>query len=101
MKILDVPTVSTTDVKKSPTEIAKLAERMHTGVYVLNRGKAISVTLTPDQYRSLVEDHERLLDLQAEEQALANIASDNGHRTPARDFISDLPAEVDPDDGWE
>ncbi|WP_461226018.1 type II toxin-antitoxin system Phd/YefM family antitoxin [Lacticaseibacillus suihuaensis] len=101
MKILDVPTVSTTDVKKSPAEVAKLAEKLNTGVYVLNRGKAISVTLTPDQYRELVEDQELLLDLQAEQQARLNLSRDNGHRTPIEAVVKNLPKEIDPDDGWE
>lgn len=102
MKILDVPTVSTTDVKKSPARIAKMAADLNTGVYVLNRGKALSVTLTPKQYQILVEAQEKLLDLEVEEKARKAIKTDDGTRIPANDVSKNgIPDQIDPDDGWE
>lgn len=102
MKILDVPTVSTTDVKKSPVKIAEMAAKLNTGVYVLNRGKALSVTVTPEQYRSLVEAQERLLELETESRAQNNLIADDGVRYTAEKVSQHgLPQEIDPDDGWE
>ena len=102
MKILDVPTVSTTDVKKSPAKIAKMAADLNTGIYVLNRGKAVSVTLTPKQYQQLVEAQERLLDIEAEEKAREAINNDDGTRISAEKVSKNsIPDQLDPDDGWE
>lgn len=102
MNILNVPTVSTTEAKKSPLKIAEMAGKLNTGVYVLNRGKAISVTLTPNQYASLVAAQDRLLDLEAEKQAIQNLKDDDGVRIPARKLSErGIPTELDPNDGWE
>ncbi|ERL65959.1 type II toxin-antitoxin system Phd/YefM family antitoxin [Schleiferilactobacillus shenzhenensis] len=102
MKVLDVPTVSITELKKDPAKVAKMAADMGIGVYVLNRGKAISVTLTPEQYAALVADQERLLDLEVERQAIENIKNDSGERIPAEKVIGHpIGDTIDPDDGWE
>jgi hypothetical protein len=102
MKILDVPTVSTSEVKKNPTKIAKMAAELNTGIYVLNRGKALSVTLTPEQYQQLVADQEALLDLKTEQRALTAIQHDTGTRLSENEAIGHaLPDEIDSNDGWE
>ncbi|BAP85649.1 hypothetical protein LOOC260_111100 [Paucilactobacillus hokkaidonensis JCM 18461] len=102
MKVLNVPTVSTTEVKQNPAKIAAMANDLNTGVYVLNRGKAISVTLTPGQYASLVQAQERLLDLETEQKSLENIKNDDGTRIPATKVSEHgIPDEIDSDDGWE
>ncbi|MDR1567418.1 MAG: type II toxin-antitoxin system Phd/YefM family antitoxin [Streptococcaceae bacterium] len=53
-KKLEVPTVSITDVKKSPSEIFRLAEAKGTGVYVFNREKIAGVMISQKQYEELV-----------------------------------------------
>lgn len=53
-KKLEVPTASITDVKKSPTELFKIAEEQNTGVYVFNRDKVAGVMISQSQYETLV-----------------------------------------------
>jgi hypothetical protein len=102
MKVLDVPTVSTTEVKNSPVKIAQMAAKLNTGVYVLNRGKALSVTLTPDQYKELVEAQERLLDLESELKARRRIDKDDGSRLTDEDVTGHkITDQIDNGDGWE
>ena len=102
MEILNVPTVSTTEVKQSPMKVAEMAAKYHTGVYMLNRGKAVSVTLTPEQYSDLVKSQERLLDLETELQAIKRLKADDGYRISA-DRVAEghIPDQIDTDDGWE
>ena len=45
-KILDVPTTSISEVKKSPTIVFKKAKEENTPVYVFNRGAVAGVMLT-------------------------------------------------------
>lgn len=53
-KKLEVPTASITDVKKSPTEVFKIAEETQTGVYIFNREKVAGVMISQAQYETLV-----------------------------------------------
>lgn len=53
-KKLEVPTASITDVKKSPTEVFKIAEQAQTGVYIFNREKVAGVMISQSQYETLV-----------------------------------------------
>ncbi|MBS7577575.1 MULTISPECIES: type II toxin-antitoxin system Phd/YefM family antitoxin [unclassified Enterococcus] len=53
-KKLEVPTASITDVKKSPTEVFKIAEQTQTGVYIFNREKVAGVMISQAQYEILV-----------------------------------------------
>ena len=52
-KKLEVPTASITDVKKSPTEVFKIAEQTQTGVYIFNREKVAGVMISQSQYETL------------------------------------------------
>ena len=69
-KILDVPTTSISEVKKSATIVFKKAKADNTPVYVFNRGDVAGVILTQEQYESLTNEnevlHERVLDLEVE-----------------------------------
>ena len=80
MQTLNVPTVSFTDVKKSPGSIFSLAKETDNAVYVFNRGQVAGVILTKEQYEFLhsrIEELEdRLLDTE-----VARRLSDNDNKT--------------------
>ncbi|CZQ95506.1 type II toxin-antitoxin system Phd/YefM family antitoxin [Trichococcus ilyis] len=103
-KILDVPTTSISEVKKSPTIIFKKAEKENTPVYVFNRGDVAGVMLTQEQYESLTNEievlHEQVMDLVvAQRLAIKDLElfSDEEVRgTNADQFLT-----IDENDGWE
>ena len=103
-KILDVPTTSISEVKKSPTIVFKRAEKENTPVYVFNRGDVAGVMLTQEQYESLTNEietlHERVLDLELEKRLASKgleLFSDEEVRgANANQFLS-----IDENDGWE
>ena len=53
MKILDIPTSSISEVKRSPMEVFQKADKEAAGVYVFNREKVAGVMLTQKQYETL------------------------------------------------
>lgn len=53
VRILDIPTTSIYDVKRSPMEAFQKADREAADVYVFNREKVAGVMLTQQQYESL------------------------------------------------
>jgi len=61
-KILDIPTATISDVKKSPINIFKRAYKEGKGVYILNRKKIEGVMLTQKKYESLIEENNYLND---------------------------------------
>ncbi|MBT2583962.1 hypothetical protein [Planococcus sp. ISL-109] len=74
MKILDVPTKSTSEVKRSPLEIFQLAQQEGSGVYVFNEEKVAGVMISQEQYESLNKEieylHDQLAYLLAEKRIL-------------------------------
>ena len=103
-KILDVPTTSISEVKKSPTIIFKKAEKENTPVYVFNRGDVAGVMLTQEQYESLTNEievlHERVLDLEVEKRLVIKdleLYSDE----EVRGANADQFLTIDENDGWE
>ena len=104
MKILDVPTTSISEVKRSPMEIFQKATHEASGVYVFNREKVAGVMLTQQQYESLNKEvdclEEQIIDLIAENRLLhQNIATFTDKEV--RGEIADTPPFIDEDDGWE
>lgn len=62
MKILDVPTKSISEVKRSPMEVFQLALEEGTGVYVFNQEQVAGVMISQEQYESLNKEIEYLQD---------------------------------------
>jgi hypothetical protein len=104
MQVLNVPTATVSDVKKSPGKVFEQAAKANNGVYVFNRGTVAGVMLTRQQYESLnsrfEEMSERLWDMEtarrlhtSELQTYtdAQVRGDRAQLTPV----------IDPDDGWE
>ena len=103
-KILDVPTTSISEVKKSPTIVFKKAKEENTPVYVFNRGDVAGVMLTQEQYESLTNEievlHERVLDLEVEKRLVIKdlkLYSDE----EVRGANVDQFRTIDENDGWE
>jgi prevent-host-death family protein len=53
---------SLTDLRSDPAHIAKLAQESENPVYILNRGKPVSVLLDVKAYEELIEKLEDALD---------------------------------------
>ncbi len=104
MKILDIPTSSISEVKRSPMEIFQRADKEAAGVYVFNREKVAGVMLTQKQYESLNKEvdslYDQIADLITEKRLLnENIVtfSDNN----VRESIANEEPTIDEEDGWE
>ncbi|MDO3409097.1 hypothetical protein QWJ34_04920 [Saccharibacillus sp. CPCC 101409] len=104
MRILDIPTTSISDVKRSPMEVFEKAAQEAAGVYVFNREKIAGVMITQKQYESLnreIEDlYEQLADLIAEKrlltQNISTFSDEEVRGTTATEFTV-----IDEEDGWE
>ncbi len=103
-KILDVPTTSISEVKKSPTIVFKKAEKENTPVYVFNRGDVAGVMLTQEQYESMTNEiealHEQVMDLVVAQRLAVKdleIYSDE----EVRGANADQFLTIDENDGWE
>ena len=104
MKILDIPTSSISEVKRSPMEIFQKADKEAAGVYIFNREKVAGVMLTQKQYESLNKEvdslYDQIADLITEKRLLnENIVtfSDNN----VRGSIANEEPTIDEEDGWE
>jgi PHD/YefM family antitoxin component YafN of YafNO toxin-antitoxin module len=103
MKLLDVPTASISEVKRSPRQVFALADESNNAVYVFNHGTVAGVMLTEQQFESLYERteqlEEKLLDMEA---ALRLTKTKVKTRTDAEVRGADLSSvtDFDPDDGW-
>ena len=73
-RILNNPTSTISDVKKSPMDVFLKASEEGEGVYILNRKKIAGVMLTQKQYESLIEEnnylHDKIIELIAEKRLL-------------------------------
>lgn len=100
MKKMDVPTVSISDLKKSPKKIIEEAKTKKTGVYVLNQGKPTAVVLGVDEYEALINSYEvmeeRIADLELAERLLELKKEAS---IPASEVIGDML--LDDNDEWE
>ncbi len=104
MKILDIPTSSISEVKRSPMEIFQKADKEAAGVYIFNREKVAGVMLTQKQYESLNKEvdglYDQIANLIAEKRLLnENVTtfSDND----VRGSIANEAPTIDEEDGWE
>ena len=59
MDTMNVPTMSISEVKKSPSKAFSLARDANNGVYVFNHGTVSGVMLASEQYEGLLERLER------------------------------------------
>ena len=103
-KILDVPTTSISEVKKSPTIVFKKAKEENTPVYVFNRGDVAGLMQTQEQYESMTNEiealHERVLDLEVEKRlAIKDLELYSDEEV--RGANADQFVTVDENDGWD
>ncbi|SDN63436.1 hypothetical protein [Alkalicoccus daliensis] len=104
MRILEVPTASISDVKRSPMKAFQKADQEAAGVYVFNREKIAGVMLTQKQYESLNRELEDLYDQMADLMAEKRLLSENVSTfsdAEVRGAIAEEHPEVDEEDGWE
>ncbi|WP_442861668.1 type II toxin-antitoxin system Phd/YefM family antitoxin [Carnobacterium sp. CS13] len=104
MKILDIPTSSISEVKRSPMEIFQRADKEAAGVYVFNREKVAGVMLTQNQYESLNKEVDGLYDQIADlitEKRLLNEKVATFSDSEVRGEIANERPIIDEDDGWE
>ncbi|SFH95031.1 hypothetical protein [Pisciglobus halotolerans] len=104
MKILDIPTSSISEVKRSPMEIFQRADKEAAGVYVFNREKVAGVMLTQNQYESLNKEVDELYDQIADliaEKRLLNEKVATFSDSEVRGEIANEQPTIDEDDGWE
>ena len=104
MKILDIPTSSISEVKRSPMEIFQKADKEAAGVYIFNREKVAGVMLTQKQYESLNKEvdglYDQIADLIAEKRLLnENILTFSD--SDVRGSIANEEPTIDEEDGWE
>lgn len=104
MKVLDIPTSSISEVKRSPMDIFQKADKEAAGVYIFNREKVAGVMLTQKQYETLNKEidelYDQIADLMAEKRVLnekAAIFSDS----EVRGAIANEMPTIDEEDGWE
>ena len=104
MKILNVPTTSISEVKRSPMDIFQTAEKEDTGVYVFNREKVAGVMVTQEQYESLnkeIEDlHDQLAHVIAEKRLLTEKVKTYSDKE-VRGSVANAEPFIDDEDGWE
>lgn len=104
MKILDIPTSSISEVKRSPMEIFKKADKEAAGVYVFNREKVAGVMLTQKQYETLNKEVDSLYDQIADliaENRLQNEKVATFSDSEVRGSIANEVPTIDEEDGWE
>lgn len=101
MRILDIPTTSISNVKRSPMEVFQKADQEAAGVYVFNREKVAGVMLTQKQYESLnreIEElHDQLADLTAQNRLLKDTVSTSSD-IEAREVIATESPLIDEED---
>lgn len=104
MKILDIPTSSISEVKRSPMEIFQKADKEAAGVYIFNREKVAGVMLTQKQYESLTREvdglYDQIADLIAEKRLLSEDVRTFSDRD-VRGSIANEEPTIDEEDGWE
>ena len=104
MKILDIPTSSISEVKRSPMEIFQRADKEAAGVYVFNREKVAGVMLTQNQYESLNKEvdglYDQIADLIAEKRLLNETVATFSDREVRGEIANERPS-IDEEDGWE
>jgi hypothetical protein len=101
---LNVPTVSITEVRKSPTRVFNLAAKKENAVYVSSHGMVVGVMLTPELFKSSTQHTEELEDRLIDAEAAPRPA-DTSTRihtdTEIRGGHSTLTFYLDVDDGWK
>lgn len=104
MKILDIPTSSISEVKRSPMEVFQKADKEAAGVYVFNREKIAGVMLTQKQYETLnkeVDDlYDQIADLIAEKRLLHEKVATFSDSEVRGSIANEMPT-IDEEDWWE
>ncbi len=103
-KILNVPISSISDLKRSPMDIFKKADKENSGVYILNRNEVAGVMLTQKQYELLNRELDSLQDKIAELSAEKRILDKNVEiysDFEVRGDVTNKEPLIDELDGWE
>jgi len=103
-KILDIPTSTISDVKKSPMNVFRKASKAGEGVYILNRKKIAGVMLTQKQYETLLKENDYLNDKIVELLAEKRIFNKNPAVFSDREVrgeIANKEPVIDKADGFE
>lgn len=103
MRVLDVPTTSISEVKRSPIAVFERSEEAENGVYVLSHGKIAGVMLTREQYESLVRQIDELEEQLILQEAALRLRDDSVQRYRDEE-VRDADSRAVPfseDDGWE
>lgn len=98
--------VSISDLKKSPMSAIEKAQTSRNGVYVLNNNKAVAVILDTENYKQLIDDYHSLI--QQNDQLLDQIVELESEKRIAMkvDYLSDEEVRgeeksEDVEDEWE
>ena len=103
MRILDVPTTSITEVKRSPMAVFERSEETENGVYVLSHGTVAGVMLTREQYEGLVHQIDELEEELILQEAAFRLRDGSVPRYSDEE-VRNATARATPfseDDGWE
>lgn len=107
LKTLDVPTNNISNLKKSPTELFKQAEKEKSGVYIFNRNTPAGVVMSVNAYEQMVHKikdlEEKLFDLEVDMHAIDNIQNSTStysdKEVRGKNAVDD--SVILDDDGWE
>lgn len=104
MRILDIPTSSISEVKRSPMDIFQKADKEAAGVYIFNREKVAGVMLTQKQYETLNKEvdelYDQIADLIAEKRLLNEKVALYSDSEVRGAIAAEIPT-IDEEDGWE
>ncbi len=103
MRVLDVPTTSISEVKRSPVAVFERSEKAENGVYVLSHGSVAGVMLAREMYEQLVRRVDELEEELCLLEASYRIENPSEHRFRDED-VRDARARAvafSEDDGWE
>ena len=104
MQVLDIPTASISEVKKSPDSVFRKAAESKNAVYVFNRGDVSGVMMTREQYESLNKELEELEDRLFDAQVALRLSARDVKRYPdssVRHAAAKVAPVLDENDGWE
>lgn len=103
MRILDVPYINITDMKKSPRSAFEKAEEFNSIVHVLRNNKPYGVVMKPDQYEAMYNEIESLQD-RLEEYIIKERLVESKIKTHNEKEVLDNRLDqvtIDENDGWK
>ncbi|GEO68253.1 type II toxin-antitoxin system Phd/YefM family antitoxin [Levilactobacillus acidifarinae] len=104
MRILEVPTSTLSELKRSPQNVFDQAQAAKAGIYIFNRKTPVGVVLSVVDYEDLVKENKAL---QAQLLELKTLARQNHVEPTFTDkqvrgkSLANSKPKIDPNDGWE